>query len=88
MRMFFAAALAAALAVPTLSVAGDPAYKPPPKPMSFVPHPNSGQHVYGSPIGQPVVGHAKAHHQKQPPKKQSRANTSHTPVKHRAKQGS
>jgi hypothetical protein len=41
------------------------------KPTSFVPHAQSNSHVYGSPIGQPIVGHSKASHHKQAPKKRS-----------------
>jgi hypothetical protein len=41
------------------------------KPTSFVPHAQSNSHVYGSPIGQPIVGHSKASHHKQVPKKRS-----------------
>jgi hypothetical protein len=87
MRTFAVAVLAAVLAVPALSVAGDQAANPAPKPMSFVPHSNSGQHVYGSPIGQPIVGHVRSH-QKQAPKKQPRTVSSRAPHKYRAKQGS
>lgn len=41
------------------------------KPTSFVPHAQTNNHVYGSPIGQPIVGHSKASHHKQAPKKRS-----------------
>jgi hypothetical protein len=73
MRMFAVAALAAALAVPAMSMADDQSTHLAPKPTSFVPHSNSGRHVYGSPIGQPIVGRAKPSHHKQPPKKHTRA---------------
>jgi hypothetical protein len=41
------------------------------KPTSFVPHARANSHVYGSPIGQPIVGHSKASSHKQVPKKRS-----------------
>jgi hypothetical protein len=31
-------------------------------PSSFAPRPHTGQHVYGSPIDPPIVGHAQASH--------------------------
>ncbi len=77
MRLFAFAVLAAALAVPALSVAGNQPVNSAPKPMSFVPHPNSGQHVYGSPIGQPIVGHARTSHRKHAPKQQSSRAATH-----------
>jgi len=88
MRMFAVAMFAAVLAIPALSAAGDRQSNAALKPMSFVPHPNSGQHVYGSPISQPIVGHARTSHQKQSPKKQPRSVSSHAPTKHRAKRES
>lgn len=39
------------------------------KPSSFVPHPHTNNHVYGSPIQPAIVGHRKASHQKHVPKK-------------------
>jgi hypothetical protein len=38
------------------------------KPSSFVPHPRTNRHVYGTPIQPPVVGHAK-HHKPAPQKR-------------------
>jgi hypothetical protein len=38
------------------------------KPSSFVPHPRSNRHVYGTPIQAPIVGRAKAHHKSTPQK--------------------
>jgi hypothetical protein len=32
------------------------------KPSSFVPHPRSSRHVYGTPIQPPIVGRARGHH--------------------------
>jgi hypothetical protein len=85
MRTFAVAVLAATFAVPALSVAGDQPGNSAPKPTSFVPHSHSSSHVYGSPIGQPIVGHAKTSHHKLAPKKQPRAISSLAPSKHRAK---
>jgi hypothetical protein len=65
MRIFALVALAAiTLAGPSLSVAGDQPTNSAPKPSSFVPHPHSSRHVYGAPIGTPIVGHAKTSHRK------------------------
>jgi hypothetical protein len=65
MKTLAAAVLAAiTLAGPALSVADDQAANSAPKPSSFVPHAHSSQHVYGAPIGAPVVGHAKTTHHK------------------------
>jgi hypothetical protein len=55
---------AAALVQPVLSVAGD-------KPSSFVPHPHSNNHVYGSPIQPAIVGRAKISHHSNAPRKRS-----------------
>jgi len=43
---------AAALTQPASSVAAD-------KPTSYVPHPHSNHHVYGTPIQPAILGHAK-----------------------------
>ena len=65
MRIFAVVVLAGiTLAGPALSVAGDQTTASAPKPSSFVPHPHSSRHVYGSPIGAPIVGHAKTSHRK------------------------
>ena len=65
MRIFAVVALAAIpLAGPARSVAGDQPTNSAPKPSSFVPHPHSSRHVYGSPIEPPIVGHAKTSHRK------------------------
>lgn len=57
-----------ALIQSTPSVAGA-ATDSKPKPSSFVPHPHTNNHVYGSPIQPAIVGHKKASHQKHAPKK-------------------
>jgi hypothetical protein len=57
---------AVALVLPALSVADANA-----KPSSFVPHPHTKNHVYGSPIQPAVVGHAKTSHHKSALKKRS-----------------
>jgi hypothetical protein len=60
----------------TLSVAGT-ATDSQPKPSSFVPHPRTNNHVYGSPIGPAVVGHRKTSHQKHAPKKPTSSAAQH-----------
>jgi len=54
-----------------LSLAGDKSTDSKPKPSSFVPHPHTSSHVYGSPIQPAIVGHATTSHHKHTPKKQS-----------------
>ena len=54
-----------------LSLAGDKSTDSRAKPSSFVPHPHSSSHVYGTPIQPAIVGHATASHHKRTPKKQS-----------------
>ena len=72
MTKFVLTVLAAiTLAQPALSVAGDKSTDSRAKPNSFVPHPHTNQHVYGTPIQPPIVGHAKTSHQKHTPKKRS-----------------
>jgi hypothetical protein len=67
-RFAIAVITAVALVLPALSVAGTDARA---KPSSFVPHPHSKTHIYGSPIQSAVVGHAKTSHHKSTPKKRS-----------------
>lgn len=43
----------------------------PAKPSSFVPHPHSNSHVYGTPIQPAIVGHSKTSRHKHTPKKPS-----------------
>jgi len=72
MTKFAIAVLAAAtLVLPALSIAGDKPTDSRAKPSSFVPHPRTKTHVYGSPIQSAVVGHAKTSHHKYIPKKRS-----------------
>jgi len=59
------------LVQPALSVAGDKSTDARAKPNSFVPHPHTNRHVYGTPIQPAIVGHAKTSHQKHTPKKLS-----------------
>jgi hypothetical protein len=59
------------LVQPVLSIAGDKSTDAPAKPNSFVPHPHTNQHVYGTPIQPAIVGHAKTSHLKHTPKKRS-----------------
>jgi hypothetical protein len=72
MKKFAVIALAiVTLVQSTLSVAGDKSRDTRAKPNSFVPHPHTNSHVYGSPIHSPVVGHARPSHHTQTPKKRS-----------------
>ena len=65
MKIFAVTLLAAvALAQTGLSAAAD-------KPSSFVPHPHTKNHVYGAPIGRPLVGNARTSHHSHTPKKRS-----------------
>lgn len=48
--------LAVVLSVPTLSVAAEKTKDPYVKTSSFAPRPTSGPHVYGAPLGAPLVG--------------------------------
>jgi hypothetical protein len=59
------------LVQPALSGAGDKSTDSHAKPTSFVPHPHTNRHVYGTPIQPAIVGHAKTSHQKHTPKKRS-----------------
>ena len=65
MRIFAVVVLAAiTLAGPALSVADDQSTELCAQAEFFCPHPHSSRHVYGSPIGPPIVGHAKTSHRK------------------------
>jgi hypothetical protein len=59
-----------ALAGPAPSVGGDRPTDCGIKPNSYVPR-HSKQHVYGTPIQNPIVGHARISHRKYALKKQS-----------------
>ena len=77
MWKFAIAALAVvALMQSTPSVAGA-ATDSHPKPSSFVPHPHTNNHVYGSPIQPAILGHRKASHQMRVPKKPT-SNAAHS----------
>ncbi len=54
-----------------LSVAGDKTTDAPAKSSSFVPHPHTSRHVYGTPIQPAVVSHARTSPHKQTSKKRS-----------------
>jgi len=72
MTRFATTVLAAVtLMQPALSVAGDKSTDSRAKPNSFVPHPHTNTHVYGTPIQPAIVGHARTSHHKQTPKKRS-----------------
>ena len=65
MKILAVVAMAAVmLAGPAPSVADGQPTNSAPKPSSFVPHSHSSNHVYGAPIGAPIVGHAKTAHRK------------------------
>ena len=59
------------LAGPTMSLAGTEPSRGAAKPSSFAPQHHSNSHIYGSPIGQPILGHAKASHGKRVQKKRA-----------------
>lgn len=61
------------------SLAGDKSTDSGAKPSSFVPHPHSSTHVYGSPIQPAIVGHAKTSRHKHTPKKQFSSAAHHNP---------
>jgi hypothetical protein len=70
MTRFAITVLAAVMLVqPALSVAGDKQVDSHAKPNSFVPHPHTNTHVYGSPIQPAIVGHSRASHHNYAPKK-------------------
>ena len=72
MTKFATTVLAAVtLMLPALSVAGDQPNDSRAKPNSFVPHPHTNNHVYGTPIQPAIVGHTKTSYHKQTPKKQT-----------------
>lgn len=54
-----------------LSVAADKSTDSRAKPSSFVPHPRSNTHVYGTPIQPAIVGHSRGSHHKSTQKKRS-----------------
>jgi hypothetical protein len=70
-KFVVSALVAVTLLQSALSVAGDQSTASRAKPSSFVPHPHSNTHVYGAPIHPAIVGHSKASHHKQMPKRQS-----------------
>lgn len=69
----YALALLAAmtLAQPALSVGGDKPSGCDPKTSSFVPHPHTSNHVYGTPIQPAILHHRKTSHSKYVPKKRT-----------------
>jgi hypothetical protein len=68
-KLALAVLAAVTLVQPALSAAGATDSRV--KPNSFVPHPHTNHHVYGSPIQPAIVGHAKTSHHKHTPKKRS-----------------
>lgn len=71
MKQFATVLLAAVLIQPAMSAATDKSTDTRPKPSSFVPHPHTNSHVYGSPIQPAIVSHSKSSHHKHTPKKPS-----------------
>jgi hypothetical protein len=49
------------------------------KPASFVPHPHTNTHVYGSPIQPALVGHSNAAHRKRAPKARAPSSAHRSP---------
>jgi len=71
-KLVITALAAVMLAQPALSAAGDKSTDAGAKPNSFAPHHHTNHHVYGAPIGAPIVGHNKTpHHRHAPAKKRS-----------------
>ena len=68
-KFVLGALVAVTLMHSALSVAGDKSTDSRAKPSSFVPHPHTNTHVYGTPIHPAIVGHSKVSHHKQTPKK-------------------
>jgi len=62
---------ALALAGSTLSAASGEPIASGSKPSSFAPQAHSNDHIYGAPIGTPIVGHAKVSHHSHAQKKRS-----------------
>ncbi len=60
--------LAVTFALPLAADARDKPVDAGAKPSSFVPHPQSRRHVYGAPIQQPILGHAKRTRHRPAPK--------------------
>jgi hypothetical protein len=80
-RFAFTALAVFTLAQPALSVPGDKSTDSRAKPSSFVPHAQTNSHVYGAPIGPPVVGHSKVSHQKASGQRPTPKRRSTTPRK-------
>jgi hypothetical protein len=73
-----------ALALGAPSAFAETKLKPRAPPSSYAPAPHSGPHVYGSPIGPPIVGRARPAHQAHAAARQPAAPGTHTTtVKHR-----
>jgi hypothetical protein len=47
------------------------------KPNSYVPHPHTNHHVYGTPIQPAIIGRAKTPHHQHAPKKSSSNAANH-----------
>jgi hypothetical protein len=73
------ALVAVSLMQSALSVAGDNPTDSRAKPSSFVPHPHTNTHVYGTPIHPAIVGHSKVSHHKQTPKNRSSSAANRNP---------
>jgi hypothetical protein len=56
---------------PAFSVAGATVTAAGSKPSSYVPQTGTHNHIYGTPIQPPILGHAKASHRRQAQKKTS-----------------
>jgi hypothetical protein len=71
MWKFALAGLALAALMGSAPSAAGSATESHPKPSSFVPHAPTSNHVYGTPIQAPIVGHRKTSHQKHAPKQRA-----------------
>jgi hypothetical protein len=78
-KFVVSALVAVTLMQSALSVAGDKSTDSRAKPSSFVPHPHTNTHVYGAPIHRAILGHSKASHHKQTPKKRSSSAANRNP---------
>jgi hypothetical protein len=61
-RIAGAVLAAITLAGPTLAIAAGKPTGAGSQPSSYAPRPHATQHIYGSPIGPPIAGHATASH--------------------------
>lgn len=76
----FAIMLAAfTLAHAAIAIAGDKTSDTRAKPSSFVPHPHTNSHVYGTPIQPAIAGHSRTSHHHHTAKKTSLSTAHRNP---------